>query len=273
MKKSIMYALIGGMAIITINSCDTLEDLCNIGEEDMATGELFVSSLTHLTGLYERIDIVRKDSLLIATGTATIDGANCTLSNDSLIIEFGETSVITADGKKRSGSIRAKVTGDYMNTSGSIDAYLHGFMVNEKPIEGNLLISNTGSASLPMFNVKAIDFMVNNETIVNYDLEFEWQNGFKSQDILDDVIDVSGSVIGGDSVSSKDFTANILSPLHLSGACNSYIEWGELRITLKDEELVPTMDIDFIASDSCNNLFKATVDCTGNPLSFTFPFE
>jgi len=191
----------------------------------------------------------------------------------NLIIDFGNTSVYTLDGKKHTGSIRAKVSGDYMNTSGSIDAIFHNYFVNEDELKGKLIFSNLGGTSEPAFDVESIDFEVNDETIINYDLELQWQAGYSTTDVLDDIMALSGSVIGGDSVNSKDFTVDILTPLHLNGACSSVIESGELEITLLNDEIVPIITIDFILNDGCNNLFQATVDCQGNPLSFTFPLD
>ena len=273
MKNSIKKAALGLAIILSVSSCETLQDLCEISEEDVATGELFVSSLTQVLDVYERVDMVRKDSVLMATGSNVIDGANCTLTNDSMIIDFGETPVFTLDGKSHTGSIRSKVSGDYAHISGSIDATLVGYIVNEKIITGDLSVVNQATSGQPLYSLTTTDFEVNNDTKVNYSLDLQWLSGFETVALEDDILDVSGQVSGIDSLSTKEFTADILSPLHLNGACAYVIERGEIKISLVDDELVPTIDIDFINSDSCNNLFNATVDCTGNPLSFTFPFE
>lgn len=273
MTSRIKKMILGIAILLTVSSCETLQEICDINEDDVSSGELFVNSLTQVLDVYERIDIVRRDSTLIATGNHIIDGANCTLTNDSMIIDFGNSPVVTQDGKYHSGSIRSKVTGDYSGTSGSIESQLVDYQVNDNSITGSLAVTNESSTQQPQFVLTTTNFEVNADTKVNYNLNLNWLNGFESITVEDDVMELSGQLTGLDSISGKEFTAEILSPVHLNRACSYLMESGEVRLSMIDDELVPTIDIDFISSDSCNNLFNASVDCKGNPLSFTFPFE
>jgi len=100
-----------------------------------------------------------------------------------------------------------------------------------------------------------------------------WEAGFVTPELEDDIFDVSGSVTGGDSTNSVKFSSTILDPLHYVYSCPSLIEKGEIELILIDDELVPTFNVDFIEGDGCNNLFRSTVDCDGQPISFTYPFN
>lgn len=273
LKKTLLYAFFGGMTLVGINSCENLENLCGIEESNLATGEVFVTSLNHMVDVYSRVDNVSKDSLVNATGSNIIDGATCTKSNDSLIIDFGNTPVLCQDGKYRSGTIRSKVRGTYEIVGSEITSVLSNYLVNENHITGDFNLINNGPNNNPVFSVSTTSFAIDTVSEISYNFEMTWESGFVSPELDDDIFDVSGSVTGNDYSNSVEFSSTILDPLHYVYACPNLLEKGEIELILIDNELVPTFNIDFIENDGCNNLFKSTVDCDGQPISFTYPFN
>ena len=272
-KRPLLILAVGGITFLGTNGCDNIEDLCGIDESNIATGEIFVTSLNHMVDIYTRIDETNKDSVLNATGTNTIDGAVCTKTVDSLIIDYGNSPTLCADGKTRSGSIRTKISGNYQTVGSQISASLENYFVNESQIKGAISVENFGPSLTPEFQLTTSKFMVDEDSEIDYSLQMNWLNGFVSPKLEDDIFDVSGSVSGTDLVHSKEFSSKILQPLHYVNECSNYIESGEMEITLVDDELVPTFTIDFIEEDGCNNLFQSTVNCNDQPVSFTYPFN
>ena len=63
-----------------------------------------------------------------------IDGANCTLTSDSLFIDFGNSS-----GNSRKGRIVAGYTGDYLTQGGQVEIILDNYSVDETNISLNLV--------------------------------------------------------------------------------------------------------------------------------------
>jgi len=273
MKKTFLYLAFSGIALTSINSCETLENLCNISEADLATGEVFVTSLNHMVDTYTIIDNVSKDSVLNATNSNTINGAVCARMADSLFIDYGVSGAIGADGKHRKGLIKAKVVGNYTTVGGTIDAVFSNYFVDGVEIKGGLNSINKGPVANPDFEVKATGFMVGEDSEINYDMGMLWQAGFTSPDVADDIFDVSGNLSGDDKKNGKQFTATITDPLHYVNACPDLLESGVINLTLTNDTTVSGFEVDFITADGCNNLFKATVDCEGSPISFTYPFN
>ncbi len=273
MKKTIFYLALSGIALTSLNSCDDLENLCNLSEADLGTGEVFVTSLNQMIDIYTRVDNVSKDSVLNATNTNTIDGAFCTLVGDSLIIDFGVSDVLTADGKLRKGSIRTKLTGNYTTVGGKLNAKLSTYFVDGVQIKGTVNAENKGPAANPDFAVSVTEFEVGEDSKVNYTLGMLWQGGFVSPVMTDDVFEVSGTIAGDDNKNAKQFTATFTEPLRYVNACQYFLESGVIDITLTGDTTVAGFEVDFIGGDGCNNLFKATVECQGSPISFTYPFN
>jgi len=273
MKKSILYLALGAISLISFNSCEELENLCNIQESDLKTGDVFVKSLNHMIDVYKRVDEANKNPNVKSGASDLIDGAKCEIVGDSLFIDFGTGDVACADGRLRRGSIRVRLMNDYTLPTGEANAILSNYHVDGTQITGNFDARNDGPVSAPKFVITTTMFNVGDESSVDYALDATWGQGFATADPTDDIFDASGNVSGEDKMNSKDFTAKILEPLHYVTACPDYIEKGLMDVQLIGDTAVSGFLVDFIEADGCNNLFQVSVDCEGSPISFTYPMN
>ena len=272
-NKFLPLALVAAM-FTGLNSCDDLEALCNLSEDDLGSGEVFVTSLNHMMDVYSRIDNAYKDTTLQNTGSATIDGAECTLTSDSLILDFGN-GASCADGKIRKGSIRTGITADYMVAGGGASGNLSGYHVDNVLIVGSLDVMNDGpTGAYPVINVFSNSIAVGDESDVDFDMNMQWLSGFLTMEANDDIFKVYGAIDGADLENNSLFEADIIDSLHYDYACVNYIEYGSLDLTISgDSSSVGVINVDFIESDGCNNLFMVTATCDQGPISFTYPFN
>jgi hypothetical protein len=274
MKKSFLYLALGAISLSTLNSCEELENLCNIQESDLGTGDVFVTSLNHMVDIYKRVDAASKDPLVTGTGSTVIDGAKCFKSadTDTLYIDFGVSEVICADGKLRKGLIWAYLIGDYNQPNGEVSAELENYFVDGTQITGDIDAKNNGPAADPDFSITTTSFIVEGESNVDYTLGALWEQGFTTAEPSDDIFNVSGTVSGNDTKNNKSFSSTVIEPLHYVNACADGIEKGRMDIDLISDTTI-AITIDFIESDGCNNLFEVSVDCQGSPISFTYPMN
>lgn len=273
MKRSFLYIAIGAIALSSFYSCEQLENLCNIQESDLKTGDVFVKSLNHMIDVYKRVDEANKNPIVKGGAQDVIDGATCEIMGDSLIIDFGSGDVVCADGRLRRGSIRVRLVNDYMLPTGEANAILSNYHVDGTRITGNFDARNDGPAADPKFVITTTMFNVGDESTVNYAVDANWMQGFSTVDATDDIFDVTGNVTGEDNANSKDFTASVIEPLHYVAACPDYIERGIMDVQLIGDTTVSGFAVDFIEADGCNNLFQVSVDCEGSPISFTYPMN
>lgn len=273
MKKSILYIAIASISLGSFYSCEELENLCNIQEANLQTGEVFVTSLNHMIDVYKRVDEANKNPNVSTTSSALIDGAQCEIVGDSLLIDFGAGDVTCADGKLRRGSIRVRLLNDYNLPTGEVNAIFSNYHVDGMQITGKFDARNDGPIAAPQFSITTDKFNVGDESTVDYSIDATWTQGFASADPTDDIFDVSGNVSGEDKANSKDFTASVVEPLHYVAACKDYLEKGIMDLQLIGDTTVSGFQVDFIEADGCNNLFQASVDCQGSPISFTYPMN
>lgn len=273
MKRSFLYLVIGALSLSAFYSCEELENLCNIQESDLKTGDVFVKSLNTMIDIYKRVDEANKNAIVLSGGEDKIDGASCKIEGDSLFIDFGIGDVVCADGKLRRGSIRVRLLNDYLLPAGEANAILSNYFVDGTQISGQFDARNDGPAASPVYNISTTEFNVGDESTVDYTFDASWGQGFETSDPTDDIFDVSGIVTGEDKENAKDFTADVIQPLHYVTACPDYIEKGILDIQLVGDTTVSGFIVDFIDSDGCNNLFQVSVDCEGSPISFTYPMN
>ena len=266
-----LYLALGGLTLGSFYSCEELENLCNISEADLQTGEVFVSSLNNMVDIYKRVDAANKSSDLASNGIDTIDQAVCTIEGDSLFIDFGIGEVVCQDGKLRKGSIRTKITGDYTTTNGMVSSKLSNYHVNGTQLTGSFMAENKGPAANPLFTLSTSEFKEGDLSEVDYSLSSQWVQGFSTEEEADDIFDLSGTVSGSAKENNVNFTTMILSPLHYVSMCPSYVEYGVLNLEVPTDSIA--IEIDFLADDGCNNLFQATIDCEGSPFVSTFPIE
>lgn len=273
MKKSILSIALGGAVLLGINSCEDLENLCGISQDNVVTGEVFVASLNGMIDIYQRIDQALKDPDLNNTGTAMIDGATCTVKGDSVIIDFGVAGAVSpSDNKTRKGSIRALITGDYTLPNGIAAAKLSNYHVDGIMQKGGFVATNKGPAANPEVTLTTLKYEIGDVSSVDYNLSAFWQAGFDTPDPNDDIFDLQGTINGDDFQNSKMFNGTVLDPLLYNGSCPYFIEQGVMDVGLVGDTALTGFSVDFVQADNCNNIFQITVDCDGSPLVFDYAY-
>jgi hypothetical protein len=261
---------IGAIATV-LAGCDDLENLCGIGQDNLTFTEAYNGHLNAAVYLYQQTDRALRDSALNATGTAIIDGANCSMSTDSLIIDYG-LGTVCDDGQVRRGQIRAaKFAAPYIGLDGGAQVALSGYAENDLEWEGGLSITTTTAGENPN---QDIDFqqIEGNGFRFSGTLTAQWNSGFNTPtQSSDDALSLSGQMVLLDLVSTDQFNAAILTPLEIDAACAYTFVGGAIQLTPSSEDY-PEVGLDFMAGD-CANLFQATVDCEGNQLSFNYPIK
>jgi hypothetical protein len=268
-----MKRLIGILASVAVlfAGCDDLENLCGIEQDNLTFTEAYNGHLNAAVYLYQQTDRALRDSTLNATGNAWIDGANCTLTADSLIIDYG-LGTVCEDGQVRRGIIRAaKFSAPYTGLDGGAEVGLSEYAENDQEYSGGLTITTVSTGSNPL---QTIDFQQIQGGGYQFDgsLSAQWNSGFNTPTIgSDDALDLSGQMVLQDLASAVLFNAGIVSPLQLDAACDYTFVGGAIQLVPSTEDF-PEVGLDFIAGD-CANLFQASVDCEGNQLSFNYPIK
>lgn len=274
MKKSSIKNLALGFAAVTmLAACDEELNLCGFTESDTAIGSVFVESTGYLFQITGRIDEAMRNGDLISGGSATIDNANVTWSNDTITIDFGPNNVSTADGKLRRGKIIGYVSGNYQ-TSGSMTAInLDNYHVNDVQISGSISLSNTGnSAGNWVVQLSSTNFQISSDYSYSANLSMEWLSGYATDSLGDDSWQITGTSSGADNTTGTTFTAQFTDPLLYDRNCAYKIVQGEVFMeAIADSTLAIT--IDFLSADNCNNVVNFDLDCDGSTVSSSHTFD
>lgn len=266
-KLAIVTLVATGLAF---SGCETLENLCGINAEDLGFAEDYTKQLNAAIYIYQQSDRALRDSTLRANGSAELDGAMCTRTADSIIVNYGNGTAC-ADGKIRRGSFRIGYSGDYMLSGSTANLVLNNYFEEDAAYTGGIALQNITSSSEPSINVDVLN-------IASADLRLAgaitavWSSGFESQDnSLDDEYALSGGLDLTNTTSTDVFNGVINSPLLISAACEYTFVAGNISLTSTNADF-PAVGIDFIPGD-CSNLFTAQVDCEGNALTFSYPIK
>ena len=255
---------------LSFTGCEELENLCGIGADDLGFAEDYNTHLNAAIYIYQQADRALRDSTLKATGTAEIDGANCTRTVDSLIVDFGNGS-IGNDGRTRYGSYRMAYTGDYMMPGSSASLKLMNYRENDQAYEGSLALSNTTSGTNPVVQVNVTEITVDTLSLSGQ-MAAEWLAGFETEtDPADDSFQLTGGLTLANTSSNETFAGNIQSPLLIEYSCDYTFVSGVVDLVPSSPDY-PQLSMDFIPGD-CANLFTATLDCEGNQLKFSYPIK
>lgn len=261
---------IAAASLLLLGGCEELENICGVSSEDVGFTEDYTKQLNAAVYIYQQADRALRDSTLLADGTAEIDGAMCTRTQDSIIIDYGN-GVSGNDGKIRKGSFRLGYSGNYMNTGSTASMKLQNYYENDVPLSGTFGITNTSQGSTP-----AITFSIDKLTAADKELDgtvsANWISGFETETVLeDDVFEISGAVDLTDQTLSNVYSGQFTTPLRIAYNCPYTFESGVITLSTTVENL-SGLSVDFIDGD-CANLFQATIDCDGNPLQFYYPIQ
>jgi len=257
-------------ASLLFTGCDELENLCGISDDDYAIGESFVEATGGFIDIVNRVDVAMRDSVLLATGMNNIDGANCVLTADSVIIDFGSTNVGTTNGDRR-GKIKAGYTGDYL-VNGTVGIATENYFYNDVEITGALGLENIGNTSLEL---TCTNLGVGQEITFSSTMTMLWTSGYNTvYDLTDDSYELSGTSSASAVANNNAFAATINPPLKYDRTCQYGVTEGVASLTLTGDSIATAnLGVDFLSSDACNNIFKISADCDGNAVSVTRSFD
>ena len=268
-----------GLAALTlaVASCEDLENLCGIGEDEMAVGQVFVESYNHVAYVSRVMDEAMRDSAVNLHGNGKIDGAQVTLINQVLTVDYGVSGVICpSDNKLRKGKLIADLTSNYLVQGGSMEANTEAYHVDNVLVSGSVTMTNDGAinGANPQISIDIPNFKVGDQTEFNGMLNMLWQNGFETDDLNDDEFLMGGGISGEELMSKKQLAGTMLQDLSYKKSCTHLLEAGVISLNVTDSLASDlSMEIDFLENDGCNNLFNVSADCSGSPISLTYPFN
>lgn len=260
---------------LVMASCSEEELDSILGEDGSAMAEVYVEAEGQFLNLYNRIDEALRDSVLVNTGTTTMDQAQVTLTTDSLVINFGTTNKLCADGKQRKGKIIAQRNGDFINTANaSMSVLLVGFHVDDEPIAGSIVMRNNGlnGNNEPTFSVDTAFVDINGDYQFATSKNLTFISGFGTlYNTDDDSYSISGVASGSSVPDNGTYTASIGStdPLIYDRACAYRMVSGTVDLDIVADSTYG-LSVDFLASDGCGNLVRVIQD---NGAFITLPFS
>jgi len=267
--KQISFAFMAA-ALLLLSGCEELENLCGISSEDLGFTEDYTRQLNAAVYIYQQTDRALRDSTLQAAGTAEIDGAMCTRTADSIVIDFGN-GVVGNDGKERRGSIRLGYSGNYISAGSTASLVLANYYEGDQNLTGTISLANTSQGNTPIIALTIDEFTANDKTLDGA-ISASWLSGFETEtQPEDDVFELSGGLDLTDATTTNVFNGLFTSPLRIVNNCPYTFESGVVTLTSTVENLTG-LSVDFIDGD-CANLFQANVDCDGNPLQFYYPIR
>jgi hypothetical protein len=269
MRKLLFAAtIIAGSTFL--QGCEELENLCGIKESDLKYAEGYTKHLNEAIYIYKQVDRSMRDSVLEVTGSNVIDGATCTRTADSLIIDYG-TGTICADGLSRSGIIRLGFTGNYMTSSSTAGIVLSNYRQSEMMFTGSMAISNLTGGTQPNFNLSINEFTADTLEL-NASFQTEWLSGFDTKtNFSDDALKVTGSTSLEYTSNTESVTGTITSPVLIDASCQYTFVEGVISL-VPVNSLLPEVGLDFIDGD-CSNIFQAEIGCQGDVFKFSFPIK
>jgi hypothetical protein len=268
MRKLAFLSII--IAAISFSGCEELENLCGIGQDDLGFAEDYNKHLNAAIYIYQQSDRAMRDSTLKVAGVAEIDGAQCTRTPDSVIVDFGN-GTIGADGITRFGSYRIAYTGDYYTPGSSASLMLKNYSQGDQAYEGGISLQNITSGTNPEIEVNVANLTVDTFQLAGL-MGAEWLTGFETEtDTEDDAFQLKGDLTLTNTNSTDSFTGNITDPLVIENSCEFTFVGGVVDLVPSNTDF-PQVSLDFLAGD-CANLFTVYIDCEGNQFSFSFPIK
>lgn len=271
MKMSNLFAIPLIASAFVLTSCEDIENICGIDEDDFAVGESYVEATGAFVGIVNSVDVALRDSVLNATGMNFIDGANCTLTSDSLFIDYGNSS-----SSSRKGRIVAGYTGDYLTQGGLVGIMLDNYSVDETNITGELTIENLGgTGGAYTLELACTNLGIGSDLTFSSLMGLTWTAGYSTTyDLTDDSYTLSGTSSASSTFNNLQFSSTIAPAFVYDRTCSYGITSGEAALTLTGDSIsTASMGIDFLGADGCNNIFQLSADCDGNSITVTKPFD
>ena len=279
MKSTILNLFLIGFATVTLISCDG-EDIFGGGSEaEAALSEAYVNAEAAANTIYAYVDLSLRDSTLTGPqDTSTIQGATVYIeASGDYVVDFGN-GVVGTDGVTRKGSIIFSASDKVITTGATVSATLSNYSRDDKPVQGALTLtvkSANMSTQEVTVGVQILNFNFNNEFTFSADKDLTWNFGyFTFFDTSDDSYRLSGTASGTDVATGNAITTTInpASALLYDRSCQYGMVSGIIDITLTGDSLDYTGgNIDFLESDSCNNVVMITLENSETQQSITIP--
>ena len=187
-----------------------------------------VISMADIAGTYYTSDYIGGAGVTVATDTISVP--------HTLIIRFGPTDVTCLDGKKRSGSIIIKYSGEYSDTTQLHTVTFDNYTINDQVLNGQVQYTrvDTTVAGNWYYKVKVaetleVDPQDQSQIITwNGSLVRRWVQGYSTGDRSDDIFSISGSA-NLTRANGHLFGFNIATPLQFALGCD-YAESGVVDV-------------------------------------------
>lgn len=281
LRKFLAISAVGVVALGLTTSCEDL-NLCDLTEDNLSMGDAFLETTSSFMNIVGRADQAIRNGELQTNGTATIDVATVTLTTDSLIIDFGNTNVVTSDGRSRRGKIVGSLTGDYFMSAGVMTLDLEDYYVDDTQIQGGITLTNNGVVNNEWsYDLTSSNFAIGTDYTYDANLNLAWLSGFTTQDsIADDVFTIGGagsSATGTDLSNNVEFECIFTEALKFDRSCTYLVTEGIVDVSLDltnipDSSLVD-VNVDFKSSDGCNNVVILTGSCEESTVSLPQNFD
>ncbi len=281
-KQLIFRSALAVAVIGTFSACEGI-GLCDLTEDDVSMGDSFIETTSYFMNTVGRVDEAMRDQTLQMNGSTTIDGANVTRDNDSIVIDFGSTDVLTADGKLRRGKLVGQLNGDYFVQQGSIELVLRDYFVDYVQVTGSITLTNNGvdpNDGSWDINLASSNFAIGDLYTYNANLTMEWSSGFETDTINDDdVFELYGSAGGTDVQDTIEFTTAFTQPMLFDRSCEFVVKAGIVDVTLVNGTATLAsvqcdfIDNDGINADGCNNTVMLNAACDETTVNFPQTFD
>ena len=200
-----------------------------------------------------RIEFVNNDVISIADQAGTLYNAEyirqglstcASVATDTihtphtLIIRFGTTNCVCADGRSRRGAIIVSYNGHYLDTSQLHTITYDNYYINDNHLTGSVKVTRMDTTVAGNWNYKiqvndslniSPDPLQSQYTVWSGNLVREWTAGAKTNDRNDDVFSVSGTATLT-RPNGHIFTFAIGTPLKYAIGCD-FAESGVVNVT------------------------------------------
>ncbi len=269
MKSIILKSFIAVAVVsITLNACK--KDETNISPDnetetavDKALAENSFDDALTIADQAQSGDV---STFKTSGGEQIILNACASITRDTIsttrevVVDFGTTNCLGADGRNRRGKIILNYTGSYKATGSVKTITFDNYYVNDNKVEGTKTITNQGTNSkgniVFSINVAGSVILANNFGVIVYNSqrEREFIQGVSTQQLNDDIYLITGTSSG--STRNGDlYNVNIIKPLRRELNCKNFVS-GSLEVSYTRKR---TRLIDF-GNGACDNLATVTIN-------------
>jgi hypothetical protein len=262
MKTSILKTI--SISILSIFLLVVVASSCNKNTDSATEESVAADNSTAEANFSDEARIV--DAAAIESGLGKTNGSCPTITLDTMstphkmILDFGATNCIGADGKTRRGQIIITWTGRYREAGTIITHTYVDFFQNDNKIEGTKTVTNNGinNAGHLYFSVIITNAKITktNGKVISWNSNRtrEWIQGANTPTISDDIYNITGSASGTDG-NGNAFSVNITKALNVDFGCQYHLTSGTIEITPAGK---PTRVVDY-GNGSCDDDATITV--------------